>query len=45
MAGQMFEFVLQLFFGDVDFFCGRDAVDDQFGLYIILGTVLLLGEG
>ena len=42
MAGHMFEFVLQFFFGHVDFFFGRDAIDDQFRFYVILGAVFLL---
>ena len=42
VAGHVFEFVLQFFVGYFDFFFGGDAVDDQFGLHIILGAVFLL---
>src|ERR1700738_1696490 len=41
MSGKMLQFVLHFFFGDINIFCGGDAVDDQLGLYIVLGTVFV----
>jgi hypothetical protein len=46
MAGHVLQLVLDLLFGHVDVFRRRDAVDDEFGLYIICGAFLLaLPEG
>src|ERR1700730_9467441 len=41
MSGQMLQFVLHFFFGGINIFCRGDAVDDQLGLNIILGTVFV----
>src|SRR5271154_3539361 len=46
MGGHVFEFVLELFVGGFDLFFGGDAVDDKFGLDVILGAVFLtLAQG
>src|ERR1700692_839108 len=41
VSGQMLQFVLHFFFGDVNIFCGGDAVDDELGLHIVLGAVFI----
>src|SRR5271154_6313025 len=41
MGGHVFQLVLPLFVGGFDFFFGGDAVDDQFGLDVILGALFL----
>ena len=37
----MFELVVEFFFGGIDLFVGRDAINDELGLHIILGAVFL----
>jgi hypothetical protein len=41
MTAEVFDFVLDVFFTDIDVFGGCDAVYDQFGLDIFLGAVFL----
>src|SRR5260370_16902066 len=41
MTGGVFQFVIQLFVGDVDSFLGSDAIDDQFRFHIV-GSAFLL---
>src|ERR1700675_4961130 len=41
MSGQMLQLVLHFFFGDINIFCRGDAVNDQLGLYIVLGAVFI----
>src|ERR1700731_1888062 len=41
MAGRMFEFVIDLFVGNVDVFSGGDAIHDQFGFHVV-GSAFLL---
>src|ERR1700692_239495 len=41
MSGQMLQLVVHFFFCDVNIFCRRDAVDDELGLYVVLGAVFI----
>src|ERR1700736_285286 len=41
MSSQVLQLVLHFFFGDINIFCGGDAIDDQFSLYIVLGAVFV----
>ena len=41
MAAEVLQFVLDIFFGDVNVFRGSDAVNDQFGLDVLFCAVFL----
>src|SRR6202166_3867720 len=41
VSGQMLQLVLHSLFGDINIFRRGDAVDDELGFYIILGTVFV----
>ena len=41
MTGHVFELVVHFFVGDVDFFLGGDAVDNELGLDVVLGAIFL----